>query len=308
MTNSDDTFMEIWNRLCTGEPLQGLGIARIGNRLDLRNLHLPEAKVISTTQMPFANVNVLKGMWDVQDASWRSVDFSSSRLPNLRWLSCQIGDCLFDRCRFDDLRVWGTDFSNVSFCSAYMRRAALGGVSEGRVNTFRHVDFTSADMRGTAWDAAEFVGCTFKNTKLDEADFQSSSFRDCVFEGELREVVFNRRGFRGEAYPPNEMKGVDFRRAKLRFCEFRGLDLKDVQLPEDDDHIVIRGYPEAITRLLGFFGNKPDLGSRQISIVLRHELKWLGARELGLFHKDDIREMAGEEGLEAFMKLIGNDD
>ncbi|MFI5015131.1 MAG: pentapeptide repeat-containing protein [Hyphomicrobiales bacterium] len=201
----------------------------------MRNLHFLEAQVIKTMQMPAANVNVLERTTKIRGVSWRSLDLSSSRLPNVRFFDCKVEDCIFDRCRLSDFRVWGTDFSDVSFRSAFMRRAVLGGDLEGRTNTFRHVDFTSADMRAISCRTAGFVGCTFKNARLG-VDFQSSTFTDCTFEGELREVIFNRRGFRGEAYPPNEMKGVDFRRAKLRWCAFRGLDLKDVRFPDDDDH------------------------------------------------------------------------
>jgi uncharacterized protein YjbI with pentapeptide repeats len=63
-----------------------------------------------------------------------------------------------------DLRVWSTDFANVSFRSADLRGAVLGGTSENdsRRDTFFDVDFTAADMRGSIYGAAEFVRCKFK--------------------------------------------------------------------------------------------------------------------------------------------------
>jgi hypothetical protein len=73
-----------------------------------------------------------------------------------------------------------------------------------------------------ACTAAAFEGCLSANTKLDNVDFQTSTFVECRFEGDLHGVVFHRRGFKGEAYPPNEMRDIDFTRARLREVEFRG--------------------------------------------------------------------------------------
>jgi hypothetical protein len=88
---------------------------------------------------------------------------------------------------------------------------------------------------------------------------------------------------------------------------FRGLDLEDVRFPEDD-HIVIDRYPQALARLLSFYGNRADIGSQRIAAVLEYEQKWRGPNQkVGVLSKEDIREMAGEEGLQAFMKLVGND-
>jgi uncharacterized protein YjbI with pentapeptide repeats len=208
----------------------------------------------------------------------------------------------------DDLRVWRTDLANVSFRSADLRGAVLGGTGENdsRRNIFHDVDFTEADMRGTIYGAAEFVRCAFNRAKLSKVDFQSSTFSDCSFEGELREVIFCRRGFKGDRFPPNEMKRVDLRGAKLRWSEFRGLDLDDVSFPAGDDHIVVDNYPEVLERLLVCFGGRADLGSKRLTTRFDHEKVWLGPRQrVGVLNKQDLIEMAGEEGLQAVMKVIG---
>ena len=102
------------------------------------------------------------------------------------------------------------------------------------------------------------------------------------------------------------MERVDFSRTKLHDCEFRDVDLTDVRLPKDDDHVLIENYPDALKRLLSFYGDKADLGSRQMAIWFGHDRKWLGPnRKIGIIHKDTIRELVGEEGLQTFMKLIG---
>jgi uncharacterized protein YjbI with pentapeptide repeats len=298
----------IWEQLVQGRPLGDAGVPKIGGRFDLRNLHVAEPHAVRTVRMPLWDVTVLGGVTSIEGASWQSIDFSSSQLSGLRFLDCQIGNCVFDRCRMGDLRVWRTDFANVSFRYADLRDAVLGGTSEndGRRVTFHDVDFTAADMRGTIYGAAEFLRCKFNHARLNKVDFQSSTFTDCSFEGELREVMFYRRGFRGERFPPNEMKRVDFRRAKLRWSEFRGLDLDEVSFPTDEDHIVIDNYPETLDRLLAHFRGRSDVGSRALATCFEHEKKWLGSRQrVGVLNKHDLIESGGADGFEVVVKIIG---
>ena len=99
--------------------------------------------------------------------------------------------------------------------------ATIEGPFAGRRNTYVGVDFTEADLRGTAYVAAAFERCLFRKTKLLKVNFGTSTFADCRFEGQLREVIFWRsnlfaRGFPEDAFPPNEMVNVDFSRAQLR--------------------------------------------------------------------------------------------
>jgi uncharacterized protein YjbI with pentapeptide repeats len=296
---------EIWERLIHGGLLDRAEVPKIDGRIDVRNLHVAEPHAIKKMRTNIADVTFLGGVTSIEDAIWRSIDFSSSQLPGLRFLSCQIDDCVFDHCRMRDLRVWGTKFSNVSFRSADLRGGSLGGVDRDERTSFRNVDFTAADLRDIGCNAAEFVGCNFTHAKLDKVDFQSSTFTDCTFEGELREVLFYRRGFKGEQFPPNEMTRVDLRRAKLRWSQFRGLDLNDVLFPSDEDHIVIKDFPEALDRLLAFFRGRSDLASRCLFGYFESDQKWLGSRQrVGVLSKHDLMEMAGEEGLRTVMKII----
>jgi uncharacterized protein YjbI with pentapeptide repeats len=299
---------EIWKQLLHGNALSDAGVPKVDGRFDLRNLHVPEPYAVETVRTPLADVTILGGTTSIKKATWQSIDFSSSHLPGLRLLDCQIRDCVFDRCRMDDLRVWRTDFANVSFRCADLRGAVLGGTSENDSvrNSFHDVDFTSADMRATIYGAAEFLRCKFNHARLNRVDFQSSTFTDCSFEGELRDVMFYQRGFKGELFPPNEMKRVDLRRAKLRWSEFRDLDLDEALLPTDEDHIVVENYPETLDRLLAFFCARPDVPSSALAAIFENRKQWLGARQrVGVFNKRDLIEAAGEEGLQAVMKVIG---
>jgi uncharacterized protein YjbI with pentapeptide repeats len=300
---------EIWDALVHRRPLGDAGVPKIAGRLDLRNLRVAEPFAVETTRTQLADVTVLGGITSVRGVSWHSIDFSGSLLPGLRFLDCQIHNCVFDRCRMSDLRVWRTDFADVSFRSANLRGAVLGGTSENddRRVTYHDVDFTAADMRGTIYGAAEFVRCKFNHAKLNKVDFQSSTFTDCSFDGELRGALFYRTGFRGERFPPNEMKRVDFRRAKLRWTEFRGLDLNEVLFPEDEDHIVVDNYPETVERLLAHFRGRPDLASRNFVTSFEHKRQWLGPRQrVGVLNRNDLIETGGEEGLETVLQIIGS--
>jgi uncharacterized protein YjbI with pentapeptide repeats len=296
---------QIWARLCRGESLEGLGIARVNGRLDLRNSHLPEARAVSALQTPIGDIRKLSHTTMIEGVSWRGLDLSSSQLPHIRFMDCEIEDCVFDHAQLTDLRVWGTSFRDVSFRSTYLRYAALGAVHEGRRNSFRNIDFTSADMRRSTWDSADIIGCTFKNTKLDNVEFHSTRFIDCTFEGKLREVIFYNRSFRGEAYPPNELRGCDFSRAKLRWCSFRNLELENVPF-SNDDQIVIDHYPETLGRLSSFFESRTDMGSQQMAGLLEHDLRWVApGQKVGVMSKDIVRELIGEDGLQTVLQIVG---
>jgi uncharacterized protein YjbI with pentapeptide repeats len=300
---------EIWDALAHGRQFGDAGVPEIDGRHDLRNLRIAEPIAVETTRTPLADVTVMGGLTEIRGAKWQSIDFSDSVLPGLRLFDCQIRNCVFDRCRMTDLRVWDTDFGDVSFRAADLRGAALAGPSEkgDKKDTYHDVDFTAADMRGAVYGPVEFLRCKFNRAKLNKADFHLSTFTDCSFEGELRDVMFYRIGFRGERFPPNEMKRVDLRRAKLRWSEFRGLDLDEVLFPEDDDHIVIENFPATLDRLLAQFRGRPDLKSRKLVGRFELEKKWLGPQQkVGVLNKQDLIESVGDEGLRDVMQIIGS--
>jgi uncharacterized protein YjbI with pentapeptide repeats len=253
----------------------------------------------------FADVVEIRGTKEFRGVKWKSLDFSRSDLRHLRFFDCVLDDCVFDDCQCRAWRLWGTTIENSSFRSANLRDSALGPVFNSVRNSFKRVDFTDADLRGTAYQAAEFVGCSFKNSRLKKVDFQSSSFTDCVFEGVLEEVCFYRRGFRGEAFPPNEMLRVDLSHAQLRSVEFRGLDLDQVSFPLDADHIIIDDYRQTLDHVLEALRNENEKSRRGLTAYLGVFRKWAGERQRrGVLNKRDIIEIAGEDGLAELLTLI----
>jgi uncharacterized protein YjbI with pentapeptide repeats len=181
--------MEVLTRLIQGKSFDGLEIGLKNDRLDLRGLTIPEPAIGKTLRTTIADVSEMEGLV-VRGATWKHLDFSGSHLNGLRFFDCVINNCVFDNCSCRDWRLWATTISETSLHSTNLRKSVLGGVLENKRNTFRNVDFTAADLRQTSYVAAEFVGSTFKNTRLDKVDFQTSTFAKCKFEGELRESSF----------------------------------------------------------------------------------------------------------------------
>jgi len=296
---------EVWKRIIRGKPLDDLGLGNRDGRIDLTGLLAPKPTVIRTFQTPVANVSELGGLTILNHITWKSLDFSGSKLKGLRFHSCKIIDCVFDECDCQDWRIWGTTVSDTSFRSADLRTSALGGIENGKINEFQKIDFIRADLRQTAYVSARFVDCLFKNTRLNKVNFQGSAFTDCSFEGELEEVCFNRNAFRGEALPPNEMLRVDFTRARLRSVEFRGLDLKEVSYPNDPDHIVLNEYPQTLDRILEALRDRADMASRMLAADLGVCRKWAGPQQVrGVLNKKDLLETGGEEGLRTVLAMI----
>ncbi|MFI5456795.1 MAG: pentapeptide repeat-containing protein [Isosphaerales bacterium] len=298
---------EIWNRLIQGMPLEGLGLGERHGRLDLKGLRGLEPFVSNTIHTPVGDAAVLGGLTKLRGAAWKSLDFSGSRLNDLKFFDSTISDCVFDKCRCRNWGLWGTKVSDTSFRSANLRESALGGVAPGTWNTFLRVDFTAADLRGTAYGSPEFVGCTFKDTRLAKVDFDGSRFTDCSFKGELKEVCFNRTSFmKGlEDFPPNEMLRVDLSHAQLRDVEFRELDLETVKFPADADHIVLENYPDTLDRLIEAFKGQTGLGSRGFAAYLACYRKWAGPRQKrGVLNKKDVLGMVGEEGLRRTEEIV----
>jgi fluoroquinolone resistance protein len=266
---------------------------------------LPDPTVVRRYQTPIANVTEIDPSAVFRGAKWENLDFSGSKLNGMRMFGCEIHNCRFNKCNLEGLRWWSMTITDTSFHGANLRRAALGGVQDGRRNVYRGVDFSEADMRETAYTAAAFGRCTFRHTKLVKIDFQMSSFKDCIFEGELNDVLFYCRGFKGESYPPNEMINIDFTRAKLRHVSFRGLTLDRVQLPNDGEHLVIKNFSSTLETAINALQKQGDMLSKKLIALLEIRRKWSVPNQAqGVLNRQDIIEVVGQEGLERLENLL----
>jgi fluoroquinolone resistance protein len=300
---SDELTQAIWDRLLRGRSVDDLQLARHEGRLDLRRLRRPQRVPrkfgFGTSEVPPS------APIEIHGASWRDLDFSGAVLEELRLFGVNIVNCRFDECRLPGLRVWSSSFADCTFVNANLHDCMLGGVENTRRTAYLHVDFSKADMRSTSYEAAAFEGCAFRTTKLSGVDFQSSTFQDCVFEGEIRDVLFYRHGFKGERFPPNEMTNVDFRRAQLHDVSFRGLSMDKVMFPEDDDHLVIEDYPVALEGLVSILLKQGDQTARSLVFYLEIDRQWLPPGARRVINLRDLDKFGGREVVDRCVALLG---
>lgn len=297
--------LEIWDRLIQGTPLDGLGLETKDGRINLAGLELPEPSVVRRFQFQGVPMSEIDPGAVIHGAKWRNLDFSGSKLSGLRLFGCELSNCRFDRCQLQDFRVWSTIFRECSFKRANLRTSVLGGVQKGKRNIYSDGDFSDADLRRTVYKAAAFERCSFRNAKLEKIDFQTSTFVDCVFEGELRDVLFYRCGFQGEAFPANGMINVDFSRAKLRAVGFRGLTLERVKLPEDAEHIVLRNVVATLDKLIAALQQQGDTTARKLTAFLNIDRKWVPLNQMQqVINMKDLAESVGVEGVHRLHELL----
>lgn len=298
---------EVVRRLKSGKSLDGLGLEKFNGRIDLRGLVLPEPTVRERRQTFFGTVATASGKTEFENVDFEGLDFSRAYLKDLLISNCRIHNCLLDHSNCQNIRVWGTEFHECSFRKADLSGSALGGTLGKQRNHFRAVDFSVADLRGASFagGGAKFTECIFKDANLLKVGFEGSVFEDCQFAGKLREVQFYRLGFKAEGFPPNEMKRVDMSEAMLHFVEFRGLDVRDVRWPSDDQHIIVHNYRKALDYVLAQLKDRLDLSARKFVAVLNHRRKWAGANQLaGIFNKKDLVEIGGEAGAIEILDLL----
>ena len=290
--------------MASGEPLT-TPLRKIEGRTDLRRIVSPDPTLGKTVETSVGGLTLLHGLTEFSQIRWEGIDFSDSRLNSLRFHDSVISNCMFNECSCEDWRIWSTSFKNCSFRDADLRGASLGAVDGGKRNRFEDILFEKTDLRDTSYTSTEFIRCVFRNAKLNKVDFQGSVFTDCVFEGELREVIFYDRGFNGKDLPPNEMLRVDFSKAHFRYVEFRRLNLETVEFPESDEHIIIDDFPKVLDGMLSALRPRNDDASKRLGSHLAFKKKWLGPNQRrGVLVKKDILAASGQEGLDFVLAML----
>ena len=209
-------------------------------------------------------------------------------------------------------RLWGAEFESCSFDRAILRDSGLGGwMPGGGGNRFARSSFRGADLRDIGCPAATFEDCDFSHARLDKAEFGATRFERCRFAGPLREVIFARTAVvnTGNGFEPvdlgNQLRDCDFRDAVLFWCDFRQLDLRSVVLPADPDLIIVERYPCVLDRLLPKVDSGRTPGALALRGKLGHDRKWLHPdREVGLFHRAELREGGGDDVLAEAERLL----
>jgi uncharacterized protein YjbI with pentapeptide repeats len=239
--------------------------------------------------MTFGTVS---GNTEIRNKKISGVDFAGAELSHLRLFGVTFVDCCFDDADLRDLRMWATHIENCSFKKADLRGSGLGGIMDGRRNCFRDVDFSLADMRRTGWSSASLERCLFKDTCLVGINFWGSTFSHCTFEGEVRDVIFNRHMFKREDLPANTMDHIDFTNARLRFVDFRKLKLDRVTFPHDSEHLVLTDYHRVLGRAIDRLRKSDDPTAKRLVFFLSGRFKWaIEDQAQGVFNMEDIREL-----------------
>jgi uncharacterized protein YjbI with pentapeptide repeats len=278
-------------------------------------LSLPEPTLVKRWQTPLANIAQIVPNGLFRQAKLRDLDLTGSSLRSVHFTESEVNNCRFDGCDLQGLRLCATTIRESSFRGANLRDTALGaatveGPYGGRRNKFIGIDFTEADLRGSVYVAAAFDRCIFRNAKLANIEFGTSTFVDCQFEGELREVIFWRsdlfaRGFPEDAFPANEMLNIDFSHAKLRWVEFRGLTLEGVRLPDDREHLVVKDFATVLDEMIRSLGQEQegDSTAKVLVAVFQVARKWAPDKARGVLNTQDLAE-AGEGAVERVLGLL----
>jgi uncharacterized protein YjbI with pentapeptide repeats len=310
---SESLKTEVWRRLAHRESLTGLSLPKREGRIDLRGTVLARPKVLDRWQTALADIVRIEPNRIFRNAILQDLDLTDSKLPSVHFMDSEISNCCFDRCDLHDFRLCATTFRDCSFRGADLRDTALGaatitGPFKGKRNHFVGVDFAEADLRGTSYVAAAFEGCAFRNTKLVKTNFATSTFVNCRFEGELREVLFwhsdlSSRGFPENSFPSNEMRNVDFSHARLLDVEFRGLSLDGVRLPNDTEHIVINDYGRVLDKMLAALKVQGDETARLLIAYLGVDRRWAVPTGRGVLNRESLAA-AGEDAVERVLELL----
>jgi uncharacterized protein YjbI with pentapeptide repeats len=275
---------EVFIRLVTGRPLDGLSLDEQDSRLDLRGFAIPERQVrqalVDRGAIPAEQVR----RPEITDGTLDSLDFTGSTFDSLRLFGTTIRNCVFDEARFKDLRAWRTRVHDCSFRHAKLPGAVLGTLEDGMVNNYVDVDFSSADLQRISCQYASFTNVDFSNAKLVDINFRASTFTRCVFAGRVDRVIFWDRPPTSELPVRNDMEDVDLSKAELLWVEFRGLRLDRVKLPTENGHVVVKHYRCVLKRAIERFA-----GVNSFAAVCDHELHWAHPeREVGIWHREEL--------------------
>jgi fluoroquinolone resistance protein len=148
-------------------------------------------------------------------------DFTNSDLNHPIFNQVSFKNCVFEKTKFDDARIYGCSFEICDFNGIDFRNTSLG--AQGAL--LNKCIFKKCDFSGMNFEYPHFLNCIFDNCKLRKINFNDSSFSGCRFIGKLVDVTFNGIYHRHKtSYPPIEK--TDFSQAVLGdFVGFEKCDL-----------------------------------------------------------------------------------
>jgi len=297
---------EVLTRLRKRKSLDRLGLGEHEGRLDVRGLPAPE--VVKGREIAFGSNLVgteLRGIVRLDEVRLQGLDFSASQLPFLQIADSELTDCKFEEIQFEDVRLWGVKFEQGSFAGADLREAMLG--SERSPCSFVGTSFHRTDLRRAFATGSSFEECDFSRARIAKSDYHAVAFKRCKFAGEINDVRFwaADSDTTSPAVPqPHAMAGSDLSKTRLPWVAFNGIDLSDVALPQDKNHLILRPFGCVHERILQLIGADESLPARLLRSHAEYVLKWLSPeQEVGIWHLPDLLHDLSDEDV-AFTKGV----
>ncbi len=305
-----DQCEDLWSIICAGGPFDGF--SRHNGRVDLRNRQISAPRfegVGDYGAYPIGRLSDSKRMRKVQ---LQNVDFSGSIMRHL-----DIAQSLFVNCRFDraDCRywsLWSTCLVDCSFTGSRLNESQLGALlPDGSQNHFEHVQFIKSDMRSIDCAGAVFDRCAFDGVKLDNTQFGiACSFKQCVFKGLLRDVMFGERLLlpSGQetmytAIPQGVLEKVDFSQAVLRDVGFRDVSVQMVIWPDLQSHVIIELFSARLDDIIARLESKGDVEAAVRFFKMEREALGEG-RGFLVMHRLDLMDLVGAKRAEEVIMML----
>lgn len=178
------------------------------------------------------------------------------------------------------LGVVESRFTRCSFERLRAPRVCFG--AGGSQSVYVECSFDHSRFKANAPGNARFERCTFRDVKIDYMIGDGLEFIDCVFTGQLKEVVFwgsvgMQKLARAYGRVTDEFTGNDLSGADLIDCGFRGgVDLTKNTLPPGIGTLVALDGAETLARVKRRVFEMPDTPLREqaMNLVKSNEM-WL---------------------------------
>ena len=296
--------LEVLSRLTRGDELAGLGLDEHDGRVDLRYLQSPTPKVLRRFGVDGWNIEELGNCAEFKDCQLMDLDLSGACLTSLRFHNTRVTNCRFESADCRDWRLWNTSLRRCSLSHANMRETALGTWKEGRRNVWHDIDFVGADLRRSHALGAVFEVCDFSNAKFDATELQLCTLVDCVFAGEIEEVVFDYRPLKASALA-EPMRNVDFTHARFNYVEFLGGDLSGIALPDDPDLRLVRHFPCTARAIAQLLANDDRAEAKSLVEYLEHTgFEQLPPKSDYVFNRRVVTSFGGPECRRLFDEVL----
>ena len=238
-----------------------------GGRVDLRGLSA--AKRGGRHVAGVARVHpsfVSRRAVELRNVQLERIDFSRAVLPDARFLSADLRDCVFDFAVLEGADVDRSTIRDCSFLRTNLRDACLA-VNFAETAVWEGVAFVQTDLRAAFSHGGSMSNVRFEDAKLDRYVFANTALANVAFEGRLLGVEFDSR-YGEKRQRPTVLRALDFSRAQLHDVVFFGCRLDDPVLPKGQHALRIERYPSVFGQVLRDLGDRDDGPARVVRAVL----------------------------------------